>query len=97
MAAFFGDFFAAFLTGFLAAGFFAAGFLAAGFFAAGFLAAGFFAAGFLAAGFFAAGFIVINQSLIENLDPYGNRSSHDSDINTRRVALHIYSSLYLFT
>ena len=31
--------------------------------------------------------------MIENFDPYGNRSFYDSDINTRRVARHIYSSL----
>ena len=39
--------------------------------------------------------IRISQSSIENFDPYGNRSFHDSDINTNRTTLHNHQSSLL--
>ena len=36
--------------------------------------------------------IRISQLSIENFDPYGNRSFHDSDINTNRTTLHNHQS-----
>ena len=39
--------------------------------------------------------IRISQSSIENFDPYGNRSFHDSDINTNRTTQHNHQSSLL--